>query len=188
VYHVELRQFPHVARAFNLDRAALDERFVKPFVAGDLIEYDDRRWGPEKTRLTVFEGPVQGQSDRGLGRGWAMATKRGRDVTEQVLAEARRGAAARPDLEMLKDAVAEVAHTPIAFPDVIALATARQPRWRASEQLALAEQAVWELLHQGRVQMYEGDQALAPGQWQPVVLRWSTWAGTTGGDITLRAG
>ena len=34
---------------------------------------------------------------------------------------------------------------------MIALAAAAQPQWRASEQLRLAEQAVWELLHQGRV-------------------------------------
>lgn len=187
MYHVELRQFPHVSRAFNLDREALDTRFLTPFVAGELIDYDDRRWGPERTRVTVLEGPELGPADRGLGRGWAMATKQGRDVTEQLLAEARRGAGARPDVEALKDALADIARTPISFPDTIALAAAAHPRWRASEQLALAEQAVWELLHQGRLQMFEDGAAVAAEGWQPVVLRWSTWAGTaTGAAITLR--
>jgi hypothetical protein len=188
VYHLELRQFPHVSRAFNLDREALETRFLKPFVAGDLIEYDDRRWGADKSRLTVLEGPELSQVDRGLGRGWGMATKRGRDVTEEVLAEAHRGADARPDVEALKDAIAEVAGAGITFPDAVSLAAARQPLWRASEQLALAEQAVWEMLHQGRLQMLDaGDEPVSPDRWQPIVLRWATWTGTGDASVRLRA-
>jgi hypothetical protein len=187
VYHLELRQFPHMTRAFNLDREALDVRFLRPFVAGELIEYDDRKWAPERTRLTVLEGPELSQVDRGLGRGWGLATKQGEDVTEQVVAEIHRGAEARPEVELLKDAIAEVARNRITFGDVVALAAAKQPLWRASEQLSLAEQAVWEMLHQGRLQMTEDDDAVARERWQPLVLRWSTWAGTTGDAITLRA-
>lgn len=187
VYHLELRQFPHTARAFNLDRATLDTRFLKPFVSGDSIDYEDRRWTSEKTRVTVLEGPAIDQADRGLGRGWGLATKQGEDVTEQVLAEIDRGAEARPEVELLKDAIAEVSRVPITFPDAIALAAARQPLWRASEQLSLAEQAVWELLHQGRVQIREDDEAVDRERWQPIVLLWSTWAGTTGVDLRLTA-
>ena len=186
MYHVELRQFPHVSRAFNLDREALDTRFLKPFVAGDLIEYEDRRWGADKTRLTVLQGPELGQVHRGWGRGWAMATKQGRDVTERVLAEVRRGADARPEMEAFKDALAAAARASITFPGTIALAAARQPEWRASEQLALAEQAVWEMLHQGRLEMFEDNAPLAPERWQSTVLRWSTWSGASGTAITLR--
>jgi hypothetical protein len=187
VYHLELRQFPHVARAFNLDRQALDARFLRPFVGGELIEYDERRWGPERTRLTVLEGPELSHLDRGMGRGWQQATKQGRDVTEEVLAEIHRGADARPDVEALKDAIAEVASRPIRFADAIALAAAKQPLWRASEQLSLAEQAVWEMLHQGRLEMLRDDDPVDSAGWQPVVLRWSTWAGTSGEDLALRA-
>ena len=32
VFHVELRQFPHVARVFNLSREELDARFARPWV------------------------------------------------------------------------------------------------------------------------------------------------------------
>ena len=35
----------------------------------------------------------------------------------------------------------------------MALAAAAHPQWRASQQLELAEQAVWEMLHQGRLAM-----------------------------------
>jgi hypothetical protein len=185
VYHLELRQFPHAARAFNLDRATLDTRFLKPFVAGEPIRYEDRTWPPEKTRVTVLEGPPLEQAELGLGRGWGNATIRGEDVTEQVLAEIDRGADARPEVELLKDAIAEVAEVPITFPDAVALAAARQPMWRASEQLSLAEQAVWELLYQGRLQMRDGDEAVEREQWQPLVLQWSIWAGTTGVELRL---
>ena len=187
MYHLELRQFPHVSRAFNLDREALDTRFLKLFVTGEPIDYDDRRWPPEKTRVSVLQGPAIDQADRGLGRGWALATKQGEDVTKQVLSEIERGADARPEVEFLKDAIAEVARTPITFPDAVALAAARRPLWRASEQLSLAEQAVWELLHQGRVQMLEDDEPVDRERWQPIVLLWSTWAGTTGGELRLGA-
>jgi hypothetical protein len=187
VYHLELRQFPHAARAFNLDRATLDERFLKPFVAGDPINYEDRSWPPEKTRVTVLEGPALEPADLGIGRGWGNATRLGEDVTKQVLAEIDRGADARPEVESLKDAIAEVSRVPITFPDAIALAAAKQPLWRASEQLSLAEQAVWELLYQGRVEMRQGDEAVERERWQPIVLRWSTWTGTTGTGIRLTA-
>src|ERR1700722_3013054 len=82
VYHLELRQFPHTARAFNLDRATLDTRFLKPFVAGDPIDYEDRRWPPEKTRVTVLEGPPLEQAELGLGRGWGNPAQRGEDGTK----------------------------------------------------------------------------------------------------------
>jgi hypothetical protein len=186
VYHVELRQFPHVARAFNLDRAALDTRFLRPFAAGEIVELEDRRWAPERTRLTVLEGPELGHFDRGMGRGWSEATREGHDVTEAVLAEVHRGAEARPEVEALKEAIAEVARRPISFADAAALAVAKQPLWRASEQLSLAEQAVWEMLHQGRLEMWRSDERVARDGWQPIVLRWSTWAGDDGADVTLR--
>ncbi len=189
VYHLELRQFPHTARVFNLDREGLDTRFLKPLVAGEAIDYEDRRWLPEKTRLTVLEGVEVPLAERGMGRGWGVATQHGRDVTEQVVAEIHRGADARPEVELLKDAVAEVAGggQGIAFGDAVALAVVRQPQWRASEQLALAEQAIWELLHQGRLQLEQAGVPVARERWQEIVLQWSTWTGDSGAGLRLRA-
>jgi hypothetical protein len=179
VYHLELRQFPHVTRVFNLTRDELDGRFVRPWVGGAMIDHDDRRWAPERSRLKILEGPELRADELGLGRGWATATRVGTDVTDAVVAQARRGAEARPEVEALKAAIGEVAGTPLGFQDVMALAAAAHPQWRASQQLELAEQAVWEMLHQGRVVMAIGDQVVARQRWQPVVLSWATWAGVT---------
>jgi hypothetical protein len=188
-YHVELKSFPHVARVFNLDRATLDTEFLKPFVAGEMIEYGDHRWAADKTKLTVFEGDAVGPA-RGLGLRWGEVTRRARDVTEDVLAEIHRGAEARPEVEALKLAIAEVAtgQEGIELPDAIALAAAAQPGWRASEQLSLAEQAVWEMLHRGRLEMLGADGEPVPQEgWQPVVLSWTQWAAGADSPVRLRA-
>jgi hypothetical protein len=186
-YHVELKAFPHVARVFNLDRAALDTRFLAPFVAGEPIEYDERRWPAEKTKLTVFEAEALDDADRGLGRGWGEVTRRGRNVTDAVLAEIHRGADARPEVEALQAAIVEVATggEGIGLPDAVALAAAAQPGWRASEQLSLAEQAVWEMLHRGRLVMLDAAGApIAAARWRSVLLSWAQWA--AGADDPVR--
>jgi hypothetical protein len=179
MYHVELRQFPHVARVFNLSREELETRFVRAWVSGAIIEHEDRGWAPERTRLKILEGPELRREELGMGRGWAAAIKSAADVTEAVIAQARRGAEARPELEALKDAVGEVAATPLGFQDVMALAAAAHPHWRASQQLELAEQAVWEMLHQGRLAMTVNGSVIRRERWQPIVLSWATWAGIT---------
>lgn len=186
MYHLELRQFPHVSRIFNLTREQLDTRFVRPWVAGSIIEHDERRWAPERARLKILEGPELRPDEMGMGRGWASATRSSADVTDIVVGEARRGAEARPEVESLKDAVDEVAGSPISFQDVMALAAAAHPTWRPSEQLALAEQTVWEMLHQQRLAMTAGGDPIAPEQWQAVLLTWGTWTGA-GIPVQLRA-
>jgi hypothetical protein len=187
MYHLELRQFPHVARIFNLNRDELESRFVRPWVGGTIIEHDDRRWVPERSRLTILEGPELRAGEIGLGRGWARASKSSADVTEALIAQARRGAEARPELEALKSAIEEVAGNPLTFQDVMALAAAGHPKWRASEQLALAEQAVWEMLHQTRLAMTVTGETVGGERWQPVVLSWATWAGDGEEPFRLRA-
>jgi hypothetical protein len=186
MYHLQLRQFPHVSRVFNLTRDDLEQRFVRPWVTGTIIEHDDRRWVPERARLTILEGPELRPDQLGMGRGWATATKRSREVTDAVVAEARRGAEARPEVESLKVAVQEVAATAITVQDVMALAAAAHPAWRPSEQLALAEQTVWEMLHQQRLTLTAAGEPVGRERWQPILLSWETWTGT-GPRIELRA-
>ncbi|MGH2915508.1 MAG: hypothetical protein ACRDMX_11020 [Solirubrobacteraceae bacterium] len=187
MYHLELRQFPHVARIFNLEREELDARFVIPWLRGSLIEHDDRRWAPERSHLTILEGRQLGPEELGMGRGWASARKSCADVTEAVLAQARRGSQARTDLDALKAAIEEVTAGAIGFQDVIALAAAGHPSWRASEQLALAEQAVWEMLHQERLEMICDGEPVARDGWQPIVLSWGAWVADASapGEIAL---
>ncbi|MGB8879441.1 MAG: hypothetical protein WCD11_24215, partial [Solirubrobacteraceae bacterium] len=88
MFHVELRQFPHQTRAFNLTRQELDARILGPWVSGGRVELDDRRWTSDRARLTIYEGPVLTGDQLGLGRGWANVTRQGEDVTERLLAEA----------------------------------------------------------------------------------------------------
>jgi hypothetical protein len=187
VFHLELRQFPHVARAFNLTREELDLRFARPWVSGTPVVHEDRRWTPDKARLTIFEGPELRPEEMGLGRGWATVGKTSQEVTETVLAEAQRGAEGRSTVEMFKAALRGAARGPITFADVIEIAAAEYPGWRVSERLALAEQAIWEMLHQGRLTLSGGEGPIASERWQPVLLDWSTWVEAGPGAMLLQA-
>jgi hypothetical protein len=176
VFHIELRQFPHVARVFNLSREELDVRFARPWVGGTTIAHEDRRWAPERARLTIYEGPELPVEEMGLGRGWAQVGRSSREVTETVLAEAARGAEAGSAVQTFKAMLQAAAVTPLTFAEVIELAGSEYPAWRASERLALAEQAVWEMLHQGGLTLSTSEGPVEQAQWQALLLRWSTWA------------
>lgn len=177
MFHVELRQFPHVARAFNLSREELDAQFARPWASGTVVRFEDRAWNPEKGRLTVYEGPEVRSEDMGRGRGWATVGRTSAEVTETIMAEAARGTETRSAVETFKAIVHDAARTPVPFAEVIALAAAEHPGHRASECLAMAEQAVWELLHQRNVAICVAGEEVAPEGWEAIVLRWETWAG-----------
>ena len=175
MFHLELRQFPHVARAFNLTREELDTRFSRPWVGGQVVELEDRRWAPERAKLTILEGPELRSDEIGMGRGWATVNKTSQDVTETVLAEAQRGGQDRAAVETFKAEVRGAARTPVTFPDVLELALSEYPEWRVSERLALAEQAVWELLYQRGLRLVGADGPIETEAWQSVFLTWATW-------------
>lgn len=187
MFHVELRQFPHVARAFNLTQEELDRRFARPWVTGTVIEYEDRNWTPGKSKLTILEGPELGVEDMGLGRGWANVGRTSQEVTETLLAQTQRGAEGRSTLEIVKAAVRGAARTPISPAGVVELVVAEYPLWRASEHLAMAEQAVWELLHQGRLRLSGPQGQVEADQWPAILLRWSTWTGDGAEGLMLEA-
>jgi hypothetical protein len=108
-----------------------------------------------------------------------------REVTETVLAEAARGAEAGSAVQTFKAMLQVAALAPVTFCQVVELAVGEYPLWRASERLALAEQAVWEMLHQGRMTLSTADGPVDSEQWQPLLLRWSTWA--EDGPLRLQA-
>jgi hypothetical protein len=179
VFHVELRQFPHQTRAFNLTREQLDARIVRPWVSDGGVELDDRRWSSERARLTIYEGPELAPDQLGLGRGWANVTRAGQDVTAQVLSER---AAPAPVAELKREVVDRCGYGPLILGRLVDLAGERYPQSRVSERLALCEQAVWELLHEGGVRLTRGGGEVSGEDWQGVLLRWEAW---TSDAVTL---
>jgi hypothetical protein len=191
VFHVEVRQFPNVTRTFNLSEADLSAKVLVPWVRGQLVKIGEREWEPKRAKLTVLEGRELRSDEMGLGRGWANISRDAENVTERVLtlaqAQAQPGGVAEASGETgaFKEVVrAQCATDRLAIHQVMWLANSRHPEWRVSDRLALAERAVWELLHEGRLIMLrrtaaEGGPtypAAERGEWQPALLAWKTWS------------
>ena len=187
VFHLELRQFPHVARVFNLSREELDARFVRLWAGGTTIRYEDQAYLPDRGQIRIFEGPEIRREEMGMGRGWANVGRTCQEVTETVLAGAERGAESRSGVETFKLVLRGAARTPMTFAEVMALAAGEHPGRRASECLAMAEQAVWELLHQGRLTLVTAGGPAAPEAWEAIVLDWATWIEAGDDPPVLRA-
>ncbi len=190
-YHVEVRQFPNVARSFNLTRAQLEATIIVPWLAGRSVEMDDRKFSPDRAKLKIIEGPALRTDEIGIGRGWANAERAGQDATQRILARPAGVAAggANTRLEEFKERLVEAGTgRRLELGDVVALAAERNPGSRASECLGLAELAVWELLHQHRATLFgrEGDVVPREG-WESVVLAWESWATTGGPGPALEA-
>jgi hypothetical protein len=174
VFHIELRQFPHQARAFNLTREALEARIVGPWVAGGAVELDDRRWSSDRAKLTIYEGPELSGDQLGLGRGWANVTRSGEDVTTRMLAERAQPA---PVTELGRELRERCAYGPVPLRRLVELAGERYPQSRVSERLALCEQTVWELLHEGVVRLVRAGVTVERPGWEDVLLSWEAWIG-----------
>ena len=179
MFHVELRRFPHVARAFNLNEEELQRRILLPWVRGTAVALQDRRFTPDRARLTIYEGPEIATEDIGLGRGWSAVTRDGEDVTAAMMEAA---GALFPHASELKRRLTGT-REPLALSRVVSLAG---PGGRPSERLAIAEQAVWELLHEGRVALLRSGARIPPEEWESVLLRWETW-GDPGAFVQIEA-
>ncbi len=88
MYHVELRQFPHNFCRFNLTEAELREAVLDAWARGEWIEFGERKWNPQQAKLIVLEGPQIPLEQLSMGRGWRIAEREGKDVTEQLIAAA----------------------------------------------------------------------------------------------------
>lgn len=184
MFHLELRQFPHQTREFNLSREQLDARVLGPWVKGEAVEAGERKWNPERAKLAIYEGRALATDEIGMGRGWSNVTRTGEDVTQRLLAEAEHGV--RSPLAELKQAVLSRSATGrLGASEVVELAGEAGAPARVSEHLALAEQAVWELLHEGRLELVRDDAPLEPDEWQPALLSWETWTGRGAGEVFL---
>jgi hypothetical protein len=192
VFHVQLRQFPNVARVFNLSREQLHAQVLAPWGAGEAFELSDRRWSPERVKVTIYEGRELRPEEIGMGRGWANAARSGEDVTDRLLEQARRPAAREEAVEQLRwEIVSRCGAERLRLADSVTVAGELHPDWLVSDRLALAEQAVWELLHLGAVRLVRarGEESgpVDREQWQPLLLAWSTWTGNLAAELLLEA-
>jgi hypothetical protein len=179
VYHVELRKFPHNFCRFNLTEQELRATILDAWTQGHWVELGERRWNPHEATLRVLEGPRLAVAELSMGRGWRAATRRGRDVTDQLLSRAAadtlsraadtprmgEGGSAGPtpaatpvplDPRPTADSLAlEIAAKLTLAPQPIALAwelaQKRHPELSASACLDLAERAIRTLLQAGLV-------------------------------------
>ena len=191
MFHVELRQFPHVARSFNLSEEELVRQIAGPWTRGEVIELGERRWAPERTRLTVIEGERLRDDEIGMGRGWSNATRGGVDVTEKLLGALRAAEPGGSLGDFKREVLAQTAMGRIGLHQVVWLANARYPYRRVSERISFSEQAVFELLHERRLRMCGGAAAsdepavLSQAEWQPTLLSWASWADPRAPSVLL---
>jgi hypothetical protein len=109
-----------------------------------------------------------------MGRGWGNATREGEDVTAQLLAAV---AQPTPVAELKHELVERAAYGPLPLGRLVDLTGERYPQARLSERIALCEQAVWELLHEGALALSRGGAGVQREEWQAVLLRWEAWSG-----------
>ncbi len=191
MYHVELRRFPHNTHAFNLTEAQLRGTILAPWRRNQTIEVAEQKWVPEQTTLTILEGPELTTADLALGRGWAVAHRTGRDVTQEMLAPAPAAAPALDDLA--RELLAMCAAGLVSAHQAWVLASTWHPGWRASDRLVAAEGAVRALLLGGYADLCRGTRATAaenvvPGRdIEALLLALTTWADDSGSSVFLAA-
>jgi len=182
MFHLELRMGVHQARVFNLSADELNRRFLVPLTSGRQIRHEEEDWIPAKTRVTVFEAPQLRPDQIGMGRGWASVQKQGEDVTERMLAAAGQNRLADPAVEALKERLlGRLAGESVSLPEALSLAGEMGRGRRFSEQAAVAERAVWELLHTQELVLEADGQAMPETEWQWLVMDQRSWVDGAGG-------
>ncbi len=88
MYHVELRHFPRSLWRFNLSGQEVGA-ILEPWVQERVVELGDQKWSPHQATITIIEGSEIPLDQVSMGRGGRAVKREGRDVTDQVLAEAR---------------------------------------------------------------------------------------------------
>jgi hypothetical protein len=87
MFHIEVHQFPHSIRRFNMTPAEIGH-LVEAWLAGRPVQLGERTWLPQQSRLTILEGPRLADHQLSMGRGWRTAQREAGDVTERILREA----------------------------------------------------------------------------------------------------
>lgn len=194
MYHVELREFPHNAHAFNLDASRLEATIVGPFVRGEVFNFGDYEWVPQRTALTILEGPELPLHQLGLGRGWARAQHSAKDVTDAILVSARErrppDSAPMRSRGIERQILEHCAVTPVHLNQIWLLAETAEPEASAGELLVLAERSLGQLLSEGLVEVCRGEgpdaPALSSDEVKALLRAAGAWSGTQAGAIFVR--
>jgi len=83
LYHVELRQFPHDTHVYNVDAERLQRELIGPWVRGEIFAFGEQEWIPNRSNISILEGPHLPLGQLGLGKGWSNASRVSEDVTER---------------------------------------------------------------------------------------------------------
>jgi hypothetical protein len=177
VFHLELRQRPHLARAFNLSEEELRARFLTPLAEGRAVELGGRTWHPQRVQVRVLEGRRLEPGELMLGRGWANAQRVGEDVTARFAGQEANRPAPAAALERARERLlGRVQAGPLTLREAVLVTDELLAGHRASRRLALVEQAVWELLHAGRVQLLDPDGVTVESErWEQRLISWEAW-------------
>jgi hypothetical protein len=92
VYHLQLRQFPNNMCRFNIGERELRATVIEPWAREQWVDLGERKWNRHQAKLTVIEGPPIAPEKLSMGRGWRIATRDGRDVTDALIASVGVGA------------------------------------------------------------------------------------------------
>ena len=185
VFHVQLREGSQVARAFNLSEAAVRRQFIAKLQAGGVFKYADQEWEAARSTLTILEGPELRGNELMMGQGWGNAQKVAHDVTDRIL-ESRPALGERdPVTDRLKERLlGRLAAGPVALPEIAVLAEDLMRGRRASELVAAAELAAWELLHEQQVALEAAGEPVGQAEWQARLLAPDSWFGP-GREVSL---
>lgn len=134
MFHIELRQFPHNMCHFNMTEQDLFAQIVDGWAREQWIEMGDRKWNPHQSKLIVLEGPRIPVEQLSMGRGWPTAQRQSEDVTERVIAQAKRSARNVASSQTTSAQTPETAPVGAATPAVGAQSAADDPS-RPSQQL-----------------------------------------------------
>jgi hypothetical protein len=178
MFHVELRQRPNVARAFNLTQEEVREQFLVPLGTGRPFAYSGHEWDGGKAELTVLEGPRLEPNQLIFGRGWPNAQKLSTDVSAEIATQSRAEAESREVVGRLQERIlGGLIGGPIALAQLLPLADDLLPGRGSGERLAAVAQAVWELLHRHRADLVDPTGSAMPqGEWQQALLAEETWS------------
>jgi hypothetical protein len=196
VYHLELREFPHNSHAYNVEPARLEATILDPWVRGEIFEFGERQWIPQRTKLTILEGERLPLHALSMGRGWNAARRKGKDVTEELLETARAKlphAALDADNEqaVARDILARCADGPLSLAAVWDRAEIAAPDASSGEWLVLAQSALLRLISGGQIVLCRGEAATAPtiatDEIEPVLRTREAWSSDSANALFVHA-